>query len=235
MVHAAAIDPGEPNVIIIIIRSPQPSGMGIKASKRAQATASTRNLRNQAQWIPVHKYAAQAKFGLRFSSCMFLAYIVGMLYNNTKGGGGVAKYDEWLTEDGLLLVSAWARDGLTMLQIAENIGIAESTFYEWRERFPEFRECLRKSRELADILVENALFKRAVGYSYTEKETVTDAKGVRTKVIEKQMAPDVGAQAFWLKNRRPAIWKERRAEIMADDSGETGVIALAEVEGVSEQ
>lgn len=221
--------------IIIIIRSPQPSGMGIKASKRAQATASTRNLRNQAQGIPVYKYAAQAKFGLRFSSCMFLAYIVGMLYNNTKGGGGVAKYDEWITEDGILLIAAWARDGLTIKQIAENIGISRQTMYEWQRMFPDIADALKKSRELADILVENALFKRAVGYSYTETETVTDAKGVRTKVTEKKMAPDVGAQAFWLKNRRPAIWKERRAEIMADDSGETGVIALAEVEGVSEQ
>ena len=38
------------------------------------------------------------------------------------------KYEYWLTEEGLLLLEGWARDGLTDEQIAQNMGIAYSTF-----------------------------------------------------------------------------------------------------------
>ena len=141
----------------------------------------------------------------------------------------MAKYDEWLEPDGLMLIAACARDGLSYDQIAEKMGIGRATLYEWRARFPEIADALKKSRELADIEVENALFKRAIGYEYTEKTVVTSSKGVSETVVTKRMAPDVGAQAFWLKNRRPDIWKERRYEIERDTTGDAGVIAIAQV------
>lgn len=141
----------------------------------------------------------------------------------------MAKYEEWLEPDGLMLISAWARDGLTLVQIAKNVGVADSTFREWKARFPAIAAALKRSRELADIEVENALFKRAIGYEYTEKTVVTSSKGVSETIVTKRMAPDVGAQAFWLKNRRPDIWKERRYEIERDTTGDAGVIAIAQV------
>ena len=41
---------------------------------------------------------------------------------------------------------------------------------------------------------------------------------------------------FWLKNRKPDIWKEKVAEAMADDEG-TGVIVLTptQVEQISKE
>ena len=41
------------------------------------------------------------------------------------------KYQEWLTKEGLLRLQGWARDGLSDEQIAANMGITDSTFYEW--------------------------------------------------------------------------------------------------------
>jgi transposase len=49
------------------------------------------------------------------------------------------KYDEWLTDEGLLLVEGWARDGLIDEQIAGNMGISTSTFYEWKKNTRSFR------------------------------------------------------------------------------------------------
>lgn len=82
----------------------------------------------------------------------------------------MAKYDEWITEEGLIKIGGWARDGLTDEQIAENIGIANSTLYDWKNKFSEFSEALKKGKDVADRQVENALFKRALGYEYTERQ-----------------------------------------------------------------
>ena len=79
------------------------------------------------------------------------------------------KYQYWLTKDGLTLLTAWARDGLTDEQIANNIGITPSTLYAWKGKFSEISEALKKGKEIVDIEVENSRLKRAKGYRYIEK------------------------------------------------------------------
>ena len=128
------------------------------------------------------------------------------------------KYANWITPEGLLKIEGWARDGLTDEQIAENIGIHVGTLYDWKNRFAEFSEALKKGKEVIDRQVENALLKRALGYEYTEttKEAVQDPSSgeVRmqvTKKVTKQVAPDTTAQIFWLKNRKPDKWRDKQA------------------------
>ena len=72
------------------------------------------------------------------------------------------KYQEWLTPEGLLKIEGWARDGLTDEQIAEKIKITPSTLYEWKKRYSEISEALKKGKEVVDRQVENALLKRAL-------------------------------------------------------------------------
>ena len=43
------------------------------------------------------------------------------------------KYREWLSEDGLIKIQGWARDGLIDEQIAHNMGITTKTLYEWKK------------------------------------------------------------------------------------------------------
>lgn len=120
------------------------------------------------------------------------------------------KYLKWLEPDSLLLLQAWARNGLIDEQIATNMGIAVSTLYEWKKKYSEISESLKKGKEVVDIEVENALLKRALGYKYCEyTETIGD-DGIVTKEITKHMAPDTTAQIFWLKNRRPDIWRDKK-------------------------
>lgn len=121
---------------------------------------------------------------------------------------------EWLTEEGLTLVQGWARDGLNDEQIAKNVGIAVRTYYEWQERFPQFRQAIKKGKAPVDIQVENALLKRALGYEY--EETITEIEEVEegrqkkhVRRIRKHMPPDVGAIVFWLKNRKPGKWRDK--------------------------
>ena len=97
------------------------------------------------------------------------------------------KYEKWLKKENLLLLEGWARDGLTDEQIAKNIGIGERTLYEWKEKYPQISQSLKKGKEVVDYEVENALLSSALGGNTT-------------------------AQIFWLKNRRPDKWRDKQKE-----------------------
>ncbi len=120
------------------------------------------------------------------------------------------KYHYWLTEEGLVLLEGWARDGLTDEQIAHNMGINVKTLYRWKDKYGQICQSLKKGKEVVDIIVENALLKRVLGYEYKEVKTETDSDGyTKTTVIEKYEKPDTTAQIFWLKNRRPDKWRSK--------------------------
>lgn len=132
------------------------------------------------------------------------------------------KYQYWLTDDGLIKIKGWARDGLTGKQIAENVGVSDSTFRDWTKKFPALAAALKNERDVADRHVENELYKRALGYGFIERRTtitevlnpetgkVVELK--KTEVHEKHMPADTTAIIYWLKNRKPNEWRERRNE-----------------------
>lgn len=127
------------------------------------------------------------------------------------------KYQQWLEPDGLLLLAAWARDGLTNEQIANKCGVTATTLYAWMNTYPEISEALKKGKEIVDIQVENALLKRALGYTYTETMTEVSKDGIKTRKTVKEVVPDVTAQIFFLKNRKPGVWRDKRIEDGADE------------------
>ena len=119
----------------------------------------------------------------------------------------------------LILVECWARDGLTDEQISNNLGISTTTFYEYKKNYPEFSESLKRGKEIVDYEVENALLKRALGYEFEEKtyETRWDEnqgrfREVLTKKVRKEVVPDTTAQIYWLNNRKPKQWRNKRNE-----------------------
>lgn len=95
------------------------------------------------------------------------------------------KYQEWLEPEGLLKIEGWARDGLTDEQIARNMGINPATLYEWKKKYPKISKSLKRSKDVADRQVENALFENAINGNIT-------------------------AQIFWLKNRKPDKWRDKQ-------------------------
>lgn len=126
-----------------------------------------------------------------------------------------SKWDN--VKDKLILVEGWARDGLTDEQISSNLGISTSTFYEYQKKHSEFSETLKKGKEVIDYEVENALLKRALGYEFEEKTYETrwdESQGrfreVLTKKVRKEVVPDTTAQIYWLNNRKPKQWKNKR-------------------------
>lgn len=123
------------------------------------------------------------------------------------------KYQEWLEPEGLLKIEGWARDGLTEEQIAENMGVTRETLRVWKNKYSVISATLKRGKEVVDRQVENALLQRALGYEYTEttREYIPELGEMHvTKEVTKQVAPDTTAQIFWLKNRKPQEWRDKR-------------------------
>lgn len=122
----------------------------------------------------------------------------------------LAKYEEWLEPDKLILLEGWAREGLLDGQIAKNMGISEATYYLYKKNHPEIKEALRKGKEVVDFEVENALYKRAIGYTIRITEQKIDKEGyVHDCERDLHIPGDVTAQIFWLKNRKRMQWRDK--------------------------
>lgn len=143
------------------------------------------------------------------------------------------KFAHWITPDGMLLVSAWARNGLTDEELAGKLGVARSTLSMWKIKFPAFADLLSRTKEVVDIEVENSSLMAAKGYEYTEqqafkvKRITYDPANPGKKLREdeevvvvdlKRWKPaDVKAIIWWLKNRDKANWKERQVLELNDN------------------
>lgn len=152
-----------------------------------------------------------------------------MARSMTKSGVSV---DDWLTDDGLLLLESWARDGYTMTDISNKIGIDNDCFLRWKDRYPEIRKAVSKGKELVDYQVENALLKSALGYKTKEVKVTTTmryGKVVETikEVTDKEIAPSVPAIQMWLYNRNKDKWKNmNNAKTVFDDMEEDSSIEI---------
>lgn len=117
------------------------------------------------------------------------------------------------TDDFPLLVEGFAREGLNDTEIAGKLGIATSTYYDYQNKHTEFSDAIKRGKAPVDVKVENALLKRALGYSYEEKHSEVkinekgEAKVIGIKTVTKNVPPDVGAQVFWLTNRKKHNWR----------------------------
>lgn len=110
------------------------------------------------------------------------------------------------------------RLGATDKELADFFDIAEQTLYTWKKQHPEFLEALKEGKAESDALVGQRLFERAIGYSHPEEKIFCNGGEVVRAETVKQYAPDTTACIFWLKNRRPDLWRDRQ-EVTGADGG----------------
>lgn len=127
---------------------------------------------------------------------------------------------KWLeVESKLLQIEAWARDGLIDEDICHNLGIGTTTLKDYKNRYPSLASALKRGKEVTDILVENALFKRTQGFRYDEITTermevmyadkTSGFEMVETKRVTKEVLADPTSIIFWLKNRKKLEWRDK--------------------------
>jgi len=136
---------------------------------------------------------------------------------------GRKSYWETKIEPRLIEIEAWCRDGYTDKMMCEALSISQETFCKYKREKPELVEALKVNKAIADLTVENSLYKRAIGYKYKEvtKEVKTDKAGdilfKHIREVEKEVLPDTTAQIFWLKNRKQEQWRDKQ---LVEHSGE---------------
>lgn len=113
---------------------------------------------------------------------------------------------EWEDEQHLAYISGLCRDGCTQEDIAKRIGITVATLRKWRKESDLIYNAFHVGREMADYIVENALFKSAIGYRTTEETittTIRNGKIVETvkEKTTKNVEPSIKAIQMWLYNR----------------------------------
>ena len=94
------------------------------------------------------------------------------------------KYKKWLEPEGLVLIQGWTRDGLSDEQVARNMGVSRTSYWDWKKKYPDILNASKKGKEVVDYAVENALLREATSGNVT-------------------------AMIFWLKNRRPDKWRDK--------------------------
>ena len=102
-----------------------------------------------------------------------------------------------------------AECGATNEQIAKCLGVPERTFADWLVANADLARACEVGKEAADNRVERSLYQRALGYSHRVQKLVSYMGKSTVEEVEETVAPDVTAQIFWLKNRRPQQWRDR--------------------------
>lgn len=141
-------------------------------------------------------------------------------------------------------IEAWARDGLTDKDIANNLAIGYSTINDYKARYPELREALARGKDYVDnVIVVNAYLRRVTGYDTIEprteyKITFDEVTGeeirIPVKVIEqvRHIPGDPRAAEFWLSRRQGKKWPARVDSVVAENDEGPGVVMMPEVKDV---
>lgn len=131
------------------------------------------------------------------------------------------KVNYFRSKEGLLLLESYARQGMTMAEIARNINVNVLTLGAWREKYPTINYVLSQTREVVVATLESAALKSALGYTTTVAEPQVIKKEIRNssgKIIGREeivvyvkrqihIAPEIHMQQFLLKNLAPDRYK----------------------------
>lgn len=136
--------------------------------------------------------------------------------------------DEWLVPSKLELIKCWARD-FPLTDVAKKMGTTIQTLRHWKKTYPEIAEAISESKEELDYKIENALVKRALGYTTTDVKTIIsppDKDGnrkIRVEKTEKEVPPDTTAIMAWLNNRKPDQWKRNRDNVYQTNDNDSKI------------
>ena len=109
--------------------------------------------------------------------------------------------------------------GATDIEIADFFDITTRTLYRWKSDNDEFCQSLKVAKEIADDRVERSLFARANGYEHDEVDIRVVQNEIVQTPIRKFYPPDTTAAIFWLKNRRPDMWRDKTDVAIAGADG----------------
>ncbi|NHN29642.1 transposase [Paenibacillus agricola] len=122
-------------------------------------------------------------------------------------------------------IQQWFQEGVDSGVIVKNLGIAPATWYEYIDKHPMLAELVKWSKAVIISTVEKSLLKAATGYEYEEIRTVVEEdkngkKKTRIEKVKRHQPPNPTAMIFYLKNRAPNEWNDRREVIIDTKAAE---------------
>jgi hypothetical protein len=99
--------------------------------------------------------------------------------------------------------------GATDAQMADLIGVSETTFHNWKLKHPEFLESITRGKVVADAEIAESLFHRAKGYSHEAVKIFNNQGEIIEAPYREHYPPDTQAASLWLRNRQPALWRDK--------------------------
>lgn len=113
------------------------------------------------------------------------------------------------------------RLGALNKDLADAFGVSERSIEKWMAAHAEFAEACTIGKGHADDMVEQALFRRAIGYEHPATKFFNHNGVVVTADYTERYPPDTAACFIWLKNRRKKQWRDKQ-EIEITDATPTG-------------
>lgn len=142
-----------------------------------------------------------------------------------KGGGRKSAYQPKFAA----MAEKACQAGFTDRELAELLGVSEGTINAWKLEHVEFAEALKNGKAPADERVERSLYHKAIGYTF-ESEKIFNYQGTIVRApYSEHVPPDTVACIFWLKNRRPDLWRDR-VEHTGKDGGPIAYESMSDME-----
>lgn len=121
------------------------------------------------------------------------------------------------------VVKAIAMQGVTDEELAFSFGLNPNIIKGWRKIYPDFDKAIEEGRTIADLQVIEALHKKAIGHSYETDIVVKHGKDYSIETITKTDPPETNAIRYWLSNRDPKRWSDRRHLQVTGKKDEPGI------------
>lgn len=103
-------------------------------------------------------------------------------------------------------IKSWT-ESMTEEQIAKRLGVGYRNFCEYKRKYPQLEQAIKKGRSNLVEDLRSVLIKKAKGFSYEEKKIITDSQGyTRKEIVQKYAQPDVAAINLLLKNYDKKNW-----------------------------
>lgn len=119
-----------------------------------------------------------------------------------------SKYAEYV-KPMLSKITEWSKSGATDEEICSALGIAQSTFYEYKKKYPELSEALRTGRQNVVLNIKAALYKRAIGFEYEERRgTQRNGQLTNIEIYKRYYPPDTTAAQLLLRNY-DKTWRDK--------------------------
>jgi hypothetical protein len=108
--------------------------------------------------------------------------------------------------------------GATDIELADFFEVEARTIYRWKIEYEAFCQATKAGKEAADERVVRSLYARATGYTFDAVKIFMPAGAVAPvhAPYREHVPPDATSMIFWLKNRRPADWRDRQEHTGAD-------------------